>query len=89
MKTGSRPVEITVAGELPGFEYGGCRGVFLNLGLDVEMDGVTYHLSSSFAEKRKWARSLTRQNWSGIDGGWRKKFRCSAISYCFTVLKQL
>ena len=89
MKTGSRPVEITVAGELPGFEYSGRRGVFLNLGLDVEMDGVTYHLSSSFAEKRKWARSLTRQNWSGIDGGRRKKFRCSAISYCFTVLKQL
>ena len=51
MKTGSRPVEITVAGELPGFEYGGYRGVFLNLGLGVEMDGVTYHLSSSFAEK--------------------------------------
>ena len=51
MKTGSRPVEITVAGELPGFEYGGCRGVFLNLGLDVEMDGVTYHLHSSFTEK--------------------------------------
>ena len=51
MKTKNRPVEITVAGELPGFEYGGCRGVFLNLGLDVEMDGVTYHLSSSFAEK--------------------------------------
>ena len=23
----------------------------MNLGLDVEMDGVTYHLSSSFAEK--------------------------------------
>ena len=44
MKTEKRPVEITVAGELPGFEYGGCRGVFLNLGLDVEMDGVTYHL---------------------------------------------
>lgn len=50
MKMKKRPVEITVAGELPGFEYGGCRGVFLNLGLDVEMDGVTYHLSSSFAE---------------------------------------
>ena len=47
MKTEKRPAEITVAGELPGFEYGGCRGVFLNLGLDVEMDGVTYHLSSS------------------------------------------
>ena len=53
MKTKKRPVEITVAGELPGFEYGGCRGVFLNLGLDVEMDGVTYHLSSSFAEKKE------------------------------------
>ena len=86
MKTKKRPVEITVAGELPGFEYGGCRGVFLNLGLDVEMDGVTYHLSSSFAEKRKWARSLTRQNWSGIDGGRRKNFRCPSESYCFTVL---
>ena len=32
MKTEKRPVEITVAGELPGFEYGECRGVFLNLG---------------------------------------------------------
>lgn len=89
MKTENRPVEITVAGELPGFEYGGCRGVFLNLGLDVEMDGVTYHLSSSFAEKRKWVRSLTRQNWSGTDGGQHKNSRCPAESYCFTVLKQL
>ena len=51
MKTEKRLIEITVAGELPGFECGGRRGVFLNLGLDVEMDGVTYHLSSSFAEK--------------------------------------
>ena len=51
MKTEKRPVEIIVAGELPGFEYGGCRGVFLNLGLDVEMDGVTYHLISRFSEK--------------------------------------
>ena len=88
-KIENHPVEIAVAGEFPGFQCGGRRNAFLNLGLDVEMDGVTYHLSSSFAEKRKWARSLTRQNWSGIDGGRRKKFRCSAISYCFTVLKQL
>ena len=51
MKMGSRPVEITVAGEFPGYQYGEHRGVFLNLGLDVEMDGVTYHLFSSFAEK--------------------------------------
>ena len=47
MKTEKRPVEITVAGEFPGYQYGERRGVFLNLGLDVEMDGVTYHLSSS------------------------------------------
>ena len=51
MKTEKRPMEITVAGELPGYQYGDRRGVFLNLGLDVEMDGVTYHLASSFAEK--------------------------------------
>ena len=50
----------------------GAGGVFLNLGLDVEMDGVTYHLSSSFAEKRKWARSLTQRSWSGTGGGQRK-----------------
>ena len=44
-------MEIAVAGEYPGFEYGGRRNAFLNLGLDVEMDGVTYHLHSSFTEK--------------------------------------
>ena len=60
MKTEKRPVEITVAGELPGFEYGGYRGVFLNLGLDVEMDGVTYHLSSSFAEKAEMGEVIDR-----------------------------
>ncbi len=74
MKTEKRPVEITVAGELPGFEYGECRGVFLNLGLDVEMDGVTYHLSAALRKKRKWARSLTQQNLSGTGGGQRKNF---------------
>ena len=57
MKTGSWPVEITVAGELPGFEYGGCRGVFLN---HVEMDRVTYHLSSSFAEKAEMGEVIDR-----------------------------
>ena len=47
-------------GELPGFEYSGRRGVFLNLGLDVEMDGVTYHLSSSFAEKAEMGEVIDR-----------------------------
>ena len=50
-KTKNHPMEIAVAGEYPGFEYGGRRNAFLNLGLDVKLDGVTYHLSSSFAEK--------------------------------------
>lgn len=40
MKTEKRPVEITVAGEFPGYQYGEHRGVFLNLGLDVEMGEV-------------------------------------------------
>lgn len=37
-------MEIAVTGEFPGFEYEGRRNVFLNLGLDVEIDEVTYHL---------------------------------------------
>ena len=50
-KTENRPVEITVAGEYPGFQYGERRSAFLNLGLDVEIDGVTYHLISRFSDK--------------------------------------
>ena len=58
MKTEKRPVEITVAGEFPGYQYGDRRGVFLNLGLDVEMDGVTYHLISRFSEKPEMGEVL-------------------------------
>lgn len=50
-KTDKRPVGIAVAGEFPGFQFGERRSAFLNLGLDVEIDGVTYHLISSFSEK--------------------------------------
>ena len=71
MKIEKRPVEITVAGAFPGYQYGERQGVFLNLGLDVEMDGVTYHLSSSFAEKTEMGEVSTRQNWSGTGGGRR------------------
>lgn len=45
-KIEKQPVEIAVAGEYLGFKYGGRRNAFLNLGLDVEIDGVTYHLLS-------------------------------------------
>ena len=57
-KTENYPVEIAVAGELHGFEYGGCRSAFLNLGLDVEMDGVTYHLISRFSETAQMGNVL-------------------------------
>ena len=50
-KIEKRPMEITVGGEFPGFEYDGRQSAFLNLSLDVEMDGVTYHLISRFSEK--------------------------------------
>ena len=52
------PVEITIAGEFPGFERGGRRNAFLNLGLDVELDGVIYHLISRFSEKAEMGEVL-------------------------------
>ena len=57
-KIEKRPMEITIAGEFPGFQYGERRSVFLNLGLDVEIDGVTYHLISSFSEKAEMGEVL-------------------------------
>lgn len=52
-KSEQKFVPITAFGELPGFQYGEQRFLFLNLGLDVEMDGVTYHLNSVFSDKRE------------------------------------
>lgn len=50
MKNKNISVLISGPGDLPGFQLGEKRGLFLNLRLDVEMDGVTYHLRSEFAE---------------------------------------
>jgi len=36
-------------GMLPGFRYAGRKFYFLNSGFDVEIGGVTYHLSSEFS----------------------------------------
>ena len=36
-------------GSIPGFQYKDHTYQLLNLGLDIEADGVTYHLSSEFA----------------------------------------
>lgn len=36
-------------GGIPGFRYGNHTYQLLNLGLEIEADGVTYHLSSQFA----------------------------------------
>jgi len=33
----------------PGFRYAGRKFCFLNSGFDVEIGGVTYHLSSEFS----------------------------------------
>ena len=36
-------------GNIPDFQYKDHTYQLLNLGLDIEADGVTYHLSSEFA----------------------------------------
>ena len=36
-------------GNIPGFQYKDHIYQLLNLGLDIEVGGVTYHLSSEFA----------------------------------------
>ena len=38
-------------GSIPGFRYENHTYRLLNLGLDVDADGVIYHLSSEFADK--------------------------------------
>lgn len=50
-KTGKQPVLTSAPDKIPSYQYAGHRGLFLNLRLDVEMDGVTYHLTSEFSEK--------------------------------------
>ena len=40
---------IAEQGSIPGFRYENHTYKILNLGLDIEADGVTYHLSSEFA----------------------------------------
>ncbi len=36
-------------GRLPGFRYAGRKFCLLNSGFDVEIDSVTYHLTSEFS----------------------------------------
>jgi len=38
-----------ISGKFPGFQYAGHKFCFLNAGFDVEIGGVTYHLSSEFS----------------------------------------
>ena len=40
---------ITEQGSIPGFRYENHTYRILNLGLDIDADCVTYHLSSEFA----------------------------------------
>lgn len=52
-KTEQQAVLFSGPDELPRFQRGEKRGLLLNLRLDVEMDGVTYHLTSVFDGKRE------------------------------------
>ena len=45
-----KQIEATIeAGSIPGFRSENRAYQLLNLGLNVEADGITYHLSSEFA----------------------------------------
>ena len=50
-KTKDEIVLTTESDTIPGFQAGGKKFCLLNLTLDVEIDGVTYHLTSEFSEK--------------------------------------
>lgn len=49
MKKQVEPVDRS--GGIPSFRYENHTYQLLNLGLEIEVDGVTYHLSSEFAGK--------------------------------------
>lgn len=44
-------VLISEQESIPVIQHGGRKYCLLNLGLDVEIDGVTYHLASEFSGK--------------------------------------
>ncbi len=50
-KSEKQPVLTSPPDKIPCYQYDNRRGLFLNLRLDVEIDGVTYHLVSRFSEK--------------------------------------
>ncbi len=51
MKNEIREVGLLMENPIPGFQRGNQKFCFLNLGLEVETDGVIYHLHSEFSEK--------------------------------------
>ena len=56
-----RPFEpISRPGGIPGFRYENRVYRLLNLGLDVEADGVTYHLSCEFTGKGEMGDVIDR-----------------------------
>ena len=50
-KTKDEIVLTTEPDTIPGFQVGSQKFCLLNLTLDVEIDGVTYHLQSEFSKK--------------------------------------
>lgn len=53
-----KAVLTSAPNEFPTYQQGEQKGLFLNLCLDVEIDGVTYHLTSEFAEKTEMGEVL-------------------------------
>ena len=58
--TENKPVLMESPNDIPGFRYGEQQGVFLNLCLEVEIDGVTYHLTSKFSKKSEMGAVIDR-----------------------------
>ena len=50
-KTENEIVLTDTLGGIPAFQRNGQTFCLLNAALDVEIDGVTYHLTSEFSEK--------------------------------------
>ena len=40
-------------GRFPSFQYAGHKFCLLNSGLDIEADGITYHLTSKFSSRKE------------------------------------
>ena len=57
-KNETNTILTTEPNTFPGFQIGSQKYCLLNLTLDVEIDGVTYHLQSEFSEKSEMGQVI-------------------------------